>query len=392
MEKKLNFIGLFGIMLASSLTIMVGSAITPALPEIGVYFRMGKYASWLVTAPALGVVIGAFPCGKVLEKLGAYKACVFGLLLYGILGMLGCVMTSGVGEFADRFLLGIATALVMTSSTALISLFYRGEKRLKMIAVQGMAIELGGVIFLSVGGHLANISWRFPYMIYAVAFAAFLLLIFFVPGIRESTEKEEQQTEKEAAKGEKNVLPVFLFAFLGMLIFFTAIVSLPTYLQNEKGYTAGFTGNYLACISLIAVMFAGFMPRLVKRFSAKTSLLIAYLCYAAGQLCFFMSDVQFLLYPAVILMGIGFGFSTPLVNNLTVERSTDKNKARNLSFYSMATFFGQFLSSLIASGVSGKGVFAAASLLAVVTFLLVAVLFDRKNSGGFLLDKKIRQA
>lgn len=379
MEKKLGFVGIFGIMLASSLTIMVGSAITPALPEIGVFFNMGKYGSWLVTVPALGVVIGALPCGKVMDKLGAYKTCVIGLLLYGLLGILGCMMPEKISEFADRFLLGIATALVMTSSTALISLFYEGEKRLKMIAIQGMAIELGGVIFLSVGGQMANISWRLPYFIYLIAFVAFVLLLLFVPNKKETIQESTQPTEEKRENHQK-VLPVFLFAFLGMLIFFTAIVSLPSYLQNEKGYTAGFTGTYLASISLIAVIFAGFMPKVVKRFSAKTSLMIAYFCYACGQFCFYSSNKAWLLYIAAVLMGIGFGFSTPLVNNLTVERSTSKNKARNLSLYSMSTFLGQFLSSMIASIASGKNVFLAASMLACITFLLVAILFDRKKN------------
>lgn len=148
MEKKLGLLGILGIMLASSLTIMVGSAITPALLQIGEYFQLRNYSSWLVTIPALGVVISAIPCGKFLNKFGAYLSCTIGLLIYGLLGISDCIMPEAISEFVVRFLLGIATALIMTSSTALISIFYKGEKQLKMIAIQGMAIEFGGVIFL----------------------------------------------------------------------------------------------------------------------------------------------------------------------------------------------------------------------------------------------------
>lgn len=378
MNKRLNVVGVFGIMLASSLTIMVGSALTPALPKIGAHFQAGDYASWLVTVPALGVVIGAIPCGKFLNRAGAYLTCILGLLLYGVLGILGCLMPELISEFADRFLLGIATAMIMTSGTALISMFYQGKKQLKMIAIQGMAIELGGVIFLSIGGQLAEMSWQMPYMIYGIAFIALILMLIFVPHVKEEMVQKQDTKERENQKSQ-TVIPVLIFSFLGMLIFFSAIVSLPAYLQTEKGYSTTFTGNYLAAISLVAVIFAGIMPRMVERFSAKTSLTVAYACYAAAHVLFFFSSNNWILYAAALIMGIGFGFSTPLVNNLTVERSNAENKARNLSLYSMCTFSGQFCSSLIATFAVGNFVFMTAAILAVLTCLGVVLGFDREQ-------------
>lgn len=76
-------------------------------------------------------------------------------------------------------------------------------------------------------------------------------------------------------------------------------------------------------------------------------------------------------------MGAGFGLSTPLINNITVERSTPAKKAANFSYYSMATFGGQFLSSLTASIAVGKNAFAMAATLAFFTFLITFVKFDR---------------
>lgn len=379
--KKLNFAGVFGILLASSLTIMVGSALTPALPEIGAHFGLGNQSSWLVTMPALGVIIGSLFCGRLLKKAGARKTCIIGLFLYGLFGSIGCFMPSVMLELLDRLLLGVTTAFIMTSGTALISQFYQGEKQLKMIAVQGMAIELGGVIFLSIGGYLALISWKAAYGIYLIAFVAMLLLLFFVPCVENDTAETADEIKSAVAFDNDSLKKspvqfVFLFAFLGMLIFFTAVVSLPTYLQNIKGFSTAFTGNYLAAISLIAVVFAGIMPKYVKRFSAKTSLLTAYSCYTLAHLLLYASSQTLLLYAAALFMGIGFGFSTPLVNHLTLERSTPENKAANLSFYSMATFAGQFLSSMIAAVSGGSMIFLVAAVLAAVTWGLVAFSFD----------------
>lgn len=380
MKNKLSFMGILAIMIASSLTIMVGSAITPALPEVGEHFGIMSASSWLVTTPALGVVVCAIIFGQLIDKEGPYYVIMIGLILYGTLGVIGFLMPNVIDIFIDRFLLGAATAAVMTSSTALISKFYNGEKQLKMVAIQGMAIELGGVIFLSVGGFLAEVSWKGPFFIYCIAFVAFILMILFVPNVPEEEINHKVETERANNEVKKSVYPALVLAFVGMLVFFSSIVTLPMYLQKELGYSSSFTGNFLAFISLIAVIFAGVMPKVVKKIQARGSLTIAFFSYCIAHFIFFEFSSLSLLFLAAIFMGIGFGFSTPLINNLTVDRSTSKNKGKNLSFYSMAIFSGQFLSSLVQTVAGGKYVFIVASIISCIVAITIFTLFDKESS------------
>lgn len=176
-EKPIRKLGIAAIMLASSLTVMVGNAIAPALPDLGEVYHLGNYASWLVTAPALGVVSTAVFFGKLIDKKGPYPVALFGLLFYGILGVLGAYMPNAPALFADRFLLGTATAAIMSAGVALIAVFFQGEQQLKIIAVQGMSMEFGGVIFLSISGMLADISWKSPFYIYSLGILALVLLL-----------------------------------------------------------------------------------------------------------------------------------------------------------------------------------------------------------------------
>jgi len=48
-----------------------------------------------------------------------------------------------------------------------------------------------------------------------------------------------------------------------------------------------------------------------------------------------------------LFSGIGFGFSIPLVNHMTVARTPAARRGRNLAYLSMAIFSGQFLTSLL---------------------------------------------
>ncbi|WAH61765.1 MFS transporter (plasmid) [Pseudomonas silvicola] len=136
----------------SCLTIMVGCVIVPGLSDRrAIKGCLSGPQSWLVTLPALGVILAGPLAGRAIDRFGAYPMLLIGLFCYGGLGVAGVWLPGAVSQIIDRILLGGATAVVMSAGTSLIASFYQAEARLKMIARQGMAIELGGVVFLFVG-------------------------------------------------------------------------------------------------------------------------------------------------------------------------------------------------------------------------------------------------
>lgn len=372
-EGSLRLRGLLGIMLASSLTIMVGSAVTPALPQLSqVYHIPLKLSNLLVTMPALGVFIAAFFAGKIIDKKGPYFVCKWGLLFYGVLGIAGFLMPKAPLLLLDRLLLGFATACVMTSSTGLLSAFYSGKKRLRIIAIQGMAIELGGIIFLSIGGFLAELAWQGPFFIYAIALVAWLMVVVFVPGTIPVLNEEDAEEEHS---GKKHVWPVIAITFFAMLVFFSGIVNLPIRLQGSLHLSQSFTGNFLAFISFIAVITAGIMPKIVKAITAKYTLMLAFVSFAVAFFLYHTQDTMPLLILAAIFMGIGFGCTIPLLNNLTVDRSPMSVRGRNLGFYSMATFAGQFSTSFLASSIDISIIFGVVACIAIAVAALILLFF-----------------
>jgi predicted MFS family arabinose efflux permease len=58
----------------ASLTIMVGCVIVPGLPVIASALRFPYAASWLVTLPALGVVLCGRPAGRAIDRFGAQRS------------------------------------------------------------------------------------------------------------------------------------------------------------------------------------------------------------------------------------------------------------------------------------------------------------------------------
>ena len=377
--RKLSTPGIAAILLMSSLTVMVGTAVTPAVSELGRVYGLGNHASWLITTPALGVVVTTVLFGRVIDKKGPYWVAFIGLLCYGAFGVAGAYMPGVAALLTDRILLGAATAAIMNASVTFISIFFQGEKQLRILALQSMAMECGGVIYLSVSGMLADVSWRCPFYIYGLGFLAFLGLALFIPKVPAAAKSDGMQTEEPAGRAKGVPIPlILLIAFLGMLMFFTAMVALPLYLQDQLGYSPSFTGYYLASIDVVSVLAAGCSPNIVKRVKEKGCLTIAFCSYGIAFLLYFLLSGSLFLWVAACFVGIGFGLSTPLYNNLIVNKSTPSNKGLNISFCTMAMFGGQFLSALLVSVLSAERLFLVASVIGFV--IMASILPVAKNT------------
>lgn len=355
------------------LTIMVGAAIAPALDNVARALGVSQVASWLITLPSLGAVVFAPFAGRIIDRIGAYTALNMGLLSYGILGLLGIISHGLVGVFVDRILLGGATALTMAGGTTLISQWYQGRSRLKMIALQGMAIELGGVIFLFVSGQLALVDWRLPFLIYALAFICWLMLLFTVPS-QAPASTEADISDPQVQPVSYSLRRVYLVAMLSMIIFFTAIVTLPISLK-QQGFTEDKIGFLLAFISIVAVLTASQMPRVIGKLGERPTLMFALLIYSASHWAFFISANNLaLLIAGAVLSGIAFGLSIPLVNHMTIEGSHRQVRGRNLSYLTMAIFLGQFLTSFLDFLPVAKGeLFSFTAILALIFAIIFFV-------------------
>ncbi len=370
-DKRLSLAGLVGLMIASTLTIMVGSAIVPALPKIAIHYNLGNLVGWLVTVPSIGVVVFSVFFGKLIDKIGAYHMILIGLIFSAIFGASGYLMPTLPLLLIDRFLLGAATSIVIASSTNLISQFYTGEKQLKMIAIQGMVIQLGGVLFLTLSGSLAEINWYSSFYIYLIALIPSFLIFLFVPNVDSQRVKNNDIKKLKKVKSNTSLFDVLFITCAVNLIFFTAVLKVPSFLQNDFGYSSTFTGNYLAAISLIAVFSISFIPKIVKKFSAKTDLIIGSIAYMIGHIMIYNSHNTILLFLSVIFMGIGFGLTQTLLNDLVVVRSDSTNKGVNLSLYSLAMFSGQIMASVLCSIVIGAFGFLVCSFLAFILSILI---------------------
>ncbi|WP_405606940.1 MFS transporter [Polaribacter sp. Asnod1-A03] len=377
MNKISNF-GVFTLLFVSSLTIMVGTVIAPSLSGIVEHKDLGFSPSWLITLPSLGVVLFAPLIGKLLPKLGTIKLLSLGLVPYAVLGLIGAFITNDYLLILDRILLGAATVAIQVSVTAYIGDFFTGEDRMKMIAWQGMSIELGGVVFLAIGGILGEKHWQFPFYIYLLALCCLFLVAKTLPKINHQTAKTSRESIDDT-KNKTKVKLIFIASLLAMMLFFVGFVTLPLYLPGSFGFSESKTGYLMAFISLIAIVTASQMPKMVKALGDGKTVSLGFVFFIFGYFVLATtSSLPFLILTAIFI-GIGFGFTIPLLNHMMLEASTLKSQGKNLGLFSMGVFGGQFLSTFV-EYISNNytAIYGIASGLALLIGIVLYIMFLKK--------------
>src|SRR5690606_20533657 len=100
-------------------------------------------------------------------------------------------------------------------------------------AWQGMAIELGGVVFLSFGGFLGELGWEYPFLIYLIGLVCALLISLTIKGKKIQHIKIEMHSKKRKENRiSVNLLIIILSSAFAMILFFVSFVCLPLYLPS----------------------------------------------------------------------------------------------------------------------------------------------------------------
>ncbi len=375
MNKISNF-GIFTILFVSSLTIMVGAVIAPSLSGIVQYKNLGFSPSWLITLPSLGVVIFAPIVGNLLNRLGTLKLLSLGLIPYAFLGVAGAFITNDYLLILDRILLGATTVIIQVSVTAYIADFFSGEVRMKMIAWQGMSIELGGVVFLAVGGVLGELNWQYPFYIYLIALLCLILVLKTLP--KSENKRQESRGDLEIINNKSKVFLIFSASLLAMMLFFISFVTLPLYLPKSYGFSESQIGYFMSFISVIAILTASQMPKMVKTVGSGKTVVLGFLFFMLGYFVLTTTQsISFLILTAVFI-GVGFGFTIPLLNHMMLEVSTLQQQGKNLGLFSMGVFGGQFLSTFINYiSYNYKAIYGVAAILAFVIGCIMYFLFQK---------------
>jgi MFS family permease len=381
---------LITLLLTSSMTVMAGATISPALPRIQEHFGdQGQlWVKLLLTIPALFTAIGGAPSGVLIDRYGRRLPLAIAVLLYGVAGSSGLWLDSIGALLVGRAFLGLSVAMVTTASAALIADYYQGPKRVKVIGTQAAAMGIGGIIFVLFGGLLSDLSWRLPFLIYLVAFAV-LPLVLRLP--EPLARRADASLEASSGKAMPWVTIAILYAltFVTMLIFYMIPVQMPFYVK-AMGFGGGKeAGIAIAMATLGSAVASIAYAKLKSNLSFTKVLMCLYFLMASGYGVIANASNYGLLLLGLVIAGLGLGLVLPNVNVWLNAKTPPEQRGKVLGGLTTCLFLGQFCSPLVVQPIARlvplAGTYSlAAGVLFLLALLIAAVLLTRpyKLAGG----------
>ncbi len=370
----------------SMMTILAGVIVSPALPAIEAHFsgvaNVEILTRLIVTMPALFVMLFAPVAGALVDRFGKLKFLYPSILVWTLSGCAGAFMDNLYLILLCRAIFGVATAFVMTISTALVGDYFSkgGVNRLQSaLGFQNFIMAFGGAGATLAGGLLVTLSWRYIFLVYGFGFVILLLnaLYLFEPKF---TRKKTAQTPTKMRF--MPYLGAWFMGFFGSVVYYLCPTQLPFYIRDYLGLDSVFVGVAIAVPPITYGLCALFYKKMSLRFSLFGLYSFGALLFGVGFLIIvFIHDFTALLIAMAI---IGFGSGLVYINNsawiLKLAPNTERGKVAGI--LSSCIFLGQFLSPLLTQPIVGRiGLFSAFLLYAVLIFIVAVVFFTAKFKG-----------
>ena len=359
----------------SSLTVMAGATIAPGLPGLLVHFadypNADYLARFILTIPGLAIALVAPVAGIIADKLGRRVLLLAGVALYIVAGSAGLWVDDLIHLLLCRLLLGVAVGMVMVCSMALLTDHFQGPARDRAMGIQSSSMAVGGIVFISAGAVLADVSWRAPFAVYLIPIVLFPLIVLFVskpPG----TDVEPALADGKFPRAHGAM--IYLLAFLSMLLFYFIPSQLPFFAIELGAQSMKYAGFAVVLSQVFSAVSSASYQRLRAVLSNRQILLLSFVLLTTGFTMLAFAQSLLMIYVSMPLIGIGLGFNFPNLSIWLMSTIPSTMRGRASGGLTTSVFLGQFLSPLISQPMVNLYGLSTAYLVAAMAMLIMVVL------------------
>nr|WP_282450979.1 MFS transporter [Marinobacter bryozoorum] len=369
--------------MASTMTVLAGAIIAPSLPGMNQHFGGdAEVAVQLVlTMPALMITLFSPAMGYLADRFGRRNLLLVALLIYGLAGLSGFLIDRVDVLILSRAILGMAVAGIISISTTLIGDYFAPGERARFLGLQGSFMALGGVVFLNLGGALADWSWRGPFLVYIAG----LLLLPYARSVLYEPDKADDQ---DAVPGRDTtaepfpwgrVILAYSLGLLSMAMFYMVPAQLPFLLTERHEVSGTAIGLALSTTPMAAALVSFSYGRIKPWLTVSTLYVVGFVLVTLGFSIVGFATSYALTLVGVALAGLGFGIFLPNTNVWLMRITPAAYRGRVFGGSSSAIFLGQFLSPLVVAPVamvlgSLRDVYLAAAAMCLLMAVIMAVL------------------
>jgi len=377
------------LLLVSSLTIMSMITISASLPDMTKAFSSMPNAENLVkltlSFPALFIALTAIIAGKFIDKFGRLRLLGAALILYAIAGSSGYWLENIYLILVGRALLGICVGITMTIATTLIADYYQGKSRQKFAGLQIAVMSLGGIMFVTLGGVLADISWRVPFLLYLFPIVILPMTNLF---LKEPKTVHIAKSKDTSVKSPRIIWLVFINVMIMWILFFIIPVQIPFYLKSIGIEKNTMIGIAIASSTLFSVISSLSFSRIKDKLSYQQIFGIGYLLMAMAFASISYGGSYGMVMIGMLLAGLGMGLMIPNANIWVMQLAPEQIRGQEIGRLTTFWFMGQFLSPIIL--LPFLNIISESQLYSILTYVVLGLsigfflygILNKKNPAG----------
>ncbi|MEL1134167.1 MFS transporter [Desulfitobacterium sp. THU1] len=353
MSEKKQSLALLAIFSFAFIAMGVGT-ITPAIASIAAAFPSVGFSTILLvsTIPSLVSIPVAIIGGSIAGKSVKYRTLViFATIVFVIGGVVPYFLDNFITILVSRAFFGLGLGLIMPLNTSLIFNLIPPDKQANIMGINGVVMNIGGIVLQLLGGVFASIAWNYSFLAHALGLITLLLVILFLP-----EPKKHQFPAGAEASQEKLKLPGSIYGW-ALVFLIVTILDFPSltnmsFVLQTIGANSSVAGIVLMFMT-VGGMLAGTVFGKIYQRMGKQTLNIGFAFFIASQVIFAFSQSVVLFIIGEALMGVGLTLVMTSINMLAGASVHPSQTPMAMSIIVSGMNLGGFLSGYVYAAIMG---------------------------------------
>lgn len=368
-----------------SLPTMAIAGLVACLPLMFQQFADVPNREWwvpmILTVPALCVALFSGPIGLLADRWGRRPVLLLSLVAFTACGALPLLFDSLPSIIASRAVVGLGEAGILAVGNALIGDYFAEAERRHWLGIQVTVGPFIGSAYIILGGVLAGVSWKAPFLLYLLGAGVLVAALAFLPEPQRMSSSAADSATAGAAE-PSTAFPWSTAAMIGISTLLAAVVYFLQAVQHGRifadlGVDSPERISLYVTLASMGTVVGGYLYKASRPRPVATLMGFSLACYGIAYVGVALAPnaMAGLLLDSLGQFGSGFLFPTLIAWALSCYAF--EHRGRGMGLWAACFFLGQFLSppvmTLIAHGrlsfLQSVGVLGGLCLLAAAVLL-----------------------
>lgn len=340
-------------LLVMSLTMACNSALAPILAEVGKFFPNASDSAIQIVLTLINLTtLPAMILEPLLEpKITKRDIAIIGTALMLIGGLMPQVLNGQLWMlYAASIAIGVGLSFVVVTSSSLISDYFTGLEKSRVMGFQSIFVSIGGTIIAKGSGLLtAMAGWKRGYLVFLIALPIILIILMTVP--KGETTPKAQKSEGSGISGS--------MIYFGILCLITGVfvatfnTNIAMYIDRKgigDASTAGTVAAIMQVIGILGGLVLGNTVKIFKRFTIGAAILLM----AAGTAMVGFSTSLPVICVGAAVVGFGFAIRNPGAVTFAANMVPAAKASMAIAIVSATYNVGNFISAYIVNTMADK--------------------------------------